>query len=41
MTCDKCKYMGDNDGYGISESRFLVEPSITTKRDDKLNELGI
>ena len=40
MTCDKCKYMGDNDGYGISESRYLVEPSMT-RRNDKLKELGI
>ena len=33
--------MCDNDGYGISESRYLVEPSITTRRNDKLDELGI
>ena len=41
MTCDKCKYMGDNDGYGISESKYLIEPSITTRRNDELDELGI
>jgi len=41
MTCDECKHIGDNSGYGISENKYKVEPSQRTKRDNRLNELGI
>lgn len=41
MTCDECKNIGDNSGYGISENKFKIEPSISTKREEKLDELGI
>lgn len=29
MVCDECKHIGDNSGYGISENKFKVEPSIS------------
>ena len=41
MTCDECKHIGDNSGYGIIEIKFKIEPSISTKREEKLDELGI
>jgi hypothetical protein len=41
MTCDKCKDIGDNHGYGISQKKCKVEPSQRTRRDNRLNELGI
>ncbi len=40
MTCDKCEHIG-NDGYGISEKEFEVEPSISKARDIKLDNLGV
>ena len=42
MACNECKYIGgDNSGYGIYENVFKVEPSISTKREERLNELGL
>ncbi len=41
MTCDKCEHIGWNDGYGISEKEFEVEPSISKARDIKLDNLGV
>lgn len=39
MVCDHCKHIGWNDGYGINEIKCKVEPSQSTKRERKLNEL--
>jgi hypothetical protein len=39
MECDKCKDYLDNDGYGINEQKFYIEPSKKTMRDEKLNQI--
>jgi len=41
MTCEKCKYNGINDGYGISESEFELIKSKANLRNEKINKLGI